>query len=202
MEPVYMILGHACGMASSMAIAEKIPVQAVSIERLTSKLLDQQSVLDPAKVPGAARAAGTSTLDPVKLGGIVVDDSRATRTGDWLSSSTIGPFVGEGYLHDGGKADGKARIRFTPKLPGAGKYEVRLYSTPNPNRATNTLVAIHSVDGDRTTRVDQRRPTQDGAPIVLGVFSFAEGEGGWVELRNEGVDGHVIADAVQFLPVK
>ena len=200
MEPVYMILGHACGVAASMAILEKVPVQAVAIERLTSKLLEQGSVLDPSKVPAAARS-GVGTIDPAKLGGIVVDDEKATRTGEWLNSATIGPFVGEGYSHDGGKADGKARLRFTPKLPGAGKYEVRLYSTPNPNRATNALVAVHSLDGDRSIRVDERRPTRDGAPIVVGVFSFDEGEGGWVELRNEGVDGHVIADAVQFLPV-
>ena len=200
MEPVYMVLGHACGVAASMAILEKVPVQAVAIERLTSKLLEQESVLDPSKVPAAARS-GVGTIDPAKLGGIVVDDAKATRAGEWLNSATVGPFVGEGYSHDGGKADGKARLRFTPKLPGAGKYEVRLYSTPNPNRATNALVAVHSLDGDRSIRVDERRPTRDGAPIVVGVFSFDEGEGGWVELRNEGVDGHVIADAVQFLPV-
>ena len=200
MEPVYMILGHACGVAASMAVVEKIPVQAVAVGRLTAKLFEQQSVLDPTKLPAPARV-GSGTLDPAKLGGIVVDDVGTTRTGDWRESSSVGPFVGEGYSHDGGKADGMARIRFTPKLPSAGRYEVRLYSTPNPNRATNTLVAVHSVEGDRSTRVDQRRPTKDGAPIVVGIFSFSEGEGGWVELRNEGVDGHVIADAVQFLPV-
>ena len=201
MEPVYMILGQACGVAASLAIAERIAVQAVSVDRLTSKLLEQQSVLDPARVPGAVKAAGLGTLDPAKLGGIIVDDARATRTGDWAESATIGPFVGEGYSHDGGKADGRARIRFTPKVPKAGKYEVRVYSTPNGNRATNTLVVVHSVDGERSVRVDQRRPTKEGAPIVVGVFSFDEGDGGWVELRNEGTDGHVIADAVQFLPV-
>jgi hypothetical protein len=60
---------------------------------------------------------------------------------------------------------------------------------------------VHFLNGDRTIRVDQRRPTKDGAPIVLGSFAFAEGDGGWVEIRNDGADGHVIADAVQFLPV-
>ena len=132
---------------------------------------------------------------------LVVDDSMATRTGDWQPSSAMGPYVGEGYLHDGGKHDGKASVRFVPKLPRAGNYEVRLFSTPNPNRATNTLVAIHSVNGDRIVRVDQRRPTQDGGPIVLGSYRFVEGNQGWVEIRNDGADGHVIADAVQFVPV-
>ena len=200
MEPVYMILGHACGVAAALAINEKVLVQAVPIERLTSKLAEQASVLDPGTIASSASPGGKG-LDPTKLAGVVVDDSKATRTGDWSESSTVGPFVGAGYLHDGGKADGLARIRYTPKVPKAGRYEVRLYSTPNPNRATNAAVAIHSADGERTIRVDQRRPLKDGAPVVLGVFTFETGSAGWVEIGDEGVDGHVIADAFQFVPV-
>jgi hypothetical protein len=48
-------------------------------------------------------------------------------------------------------------------------------------------------------RVNQRRPLKGGEGFPLGTFRFA-GEGGWVEVRNDGSDGHVIADAVQFLP--
>ena len=35
--------------------------------------------------------------------------------------------------------------------------------------------------------------------VKLGVFSFAAGEKGHVEIRNDGTDGHVVADAVQFV---
>jgi hypothetical protein len=199
MEPVYMILGHASGVAASLAIREKLPVQNVPIDRLVLTLANQGTVLRPDQVPGASRA-GANTLDPAKLAGVVVDDSKAEKVGDWTGSAAMGPFVGEGYVHDGGKSDGKARIRFTPKLPKAGKYDVRLYSSPNPNRATNALVAIHSHDGDKTIRVNQRQ-TRDGAPIALGSYSFDAGTSGWVEIRNDGADGHVIADAVQFVPV-
>jgi FAD dependent oxidoreductase len=200
MEPVYMILGHASGVAASLAIDEKVPVQAIETERLTAKLLEQGSVLDAGKFPSSTKAAG---LDPARMEGVVVDDSKATKRGEWLPSSSIGPFVGEGYLHDGGKADGLASIRFTPKLPRAGKYLVKIYSTPNPNRATNTTVVVHLGDlvPEQLERVNQRQPTKDGGPIVLGVFSFEAGESGWVTLWNNGVDGHVIADAVQFVPV-
>jgi hypothetical protein len=38
--------------------------------------------------------------------------------------------------------------------------------------------------------------------VLLGVYSFAAGEAGWVEIRNDGADGHVIADAVQLLPAR
>jgi hypothetical protein len=198
MEPVYMILGHASGVAAAMAIEGQLPVQAVSIERLTSKLAEQGSILSPIGLAGS-RARG---IDPTKLPGVVVDDAQATRVGDWSASSVTTPFVGEGYLHDGGKADGSARARFTPKLPEAGRYEIRFFFPPASNRATNAPVLVHSMDGERTIRVDQRRPLKDGAPVVLGVFSFEAGSAGWVEIGDEGVDGHVIADAVQFVPVR
>jgi hypothetical protein len=198
MEPVYMILGHASGVAAALAIDAKVPVQAVSIERLASKLADQRSILSPMGLAGA----GARGIDRTKLLGVVVDDAQATRVGDWSASASTTPFVGEGYLHDGGKADGSARARFTPRLPEAGRYEVRLHFPPASNRATNAPVLVHSKDGDRTIRVDQRRPLKDGAPVVLGVFPFEAGAEGWVEVGDQGVDGHVIADAVQFVPVR
>jgi len=201
MEPVYMILGHASGVAAALAVDEKVPVQAIPIERLVAKLAGQGAVLSPENLPGPAGAGGLG-LDPAKLAGVVVDDEQASKVGDWLSSAAVGPFIGQGYRHDGGKANGSGRIRFTPKLPAAGRYEVRLYSTPNPNRATNTPVAVCSVEGERVVRINQRKPVKEGAPIVLGVFEFGAGEGGWVEVRNDGADGHVIADAVQFVPVE
>ena len=37
---------------------------------------------------------------------------------------------------------------------------------------------------------------------VLEAVDCAAGDGGWVEVRNDGTNGHVIADAVQFVPVK
>lgn len=197
MEPVYMILGQACGVAASLAIDEKVAVQAVPAERLAARLKEQGAVLSPDGLGGSAKAGG---LDPAKLGGVVVDDDRATKTGEWVSSSALGPFVGEGYVHDGGRRDGSARIRFSPRLAKSGRYEVRLYSTPNPNRATNTPVVVHSAGEERTVRVDQRKGGAGGGPIVVGVFAFEAGDAAWVEIRNEGTDGHAIADAIQFLP--
>ena len=200
MEPVYMILGHGCGVAAALADRGKTTVHEVPVEKLSLLLAEQGSILRPDQVPSPVKAAANA-IDPAKLAGIVVDDPAATKSGDWQHSSAVGPFVGEGYLHDGGKKDGSARIRFTPKLPKSGEYEIRLYSTPNPNRATNALVQIHALGNDHTVRVDQRRPIRGGAAIVLGPYSFSVGEAGWVELRNDGADGHVIADAVAFVPV-
>ena len=38
--------------------------------------------------------------------------------------------------------------------------------------------------------------------VLYGSFEFSAGQAGWVEIGNAGTDGHVIVDAVQWLPVK
>jgi hypothetical protein len=34
--------------------------------------------------------------------------------------------------------------------------------------------------------------------VLLGTFEFAVGTSGFVRIRTDGTDGHVIADAVRF----
>jgi hypothetical protein len=199
MEPVYMILGHACGVAAALACDRDGVVQHVPTERLQAKLKSQKSVLDPDAVPSAARGGAP---DVSKLAGVVVDDEAAEKTGDWKHSTSAGPFVGAGYLHDGNADKGRMRVRFAPKLPAAGRYELFLIYSPNPNRATNVPVVVHAADGERTVTVNQRLPLKDGKPLRLGVFAFAADGSAWVEIRNDGTDGYVIADAVQFVPAK
>jgi hypothetical protein len=47
--------------------------------------------------------------------------------------------------------------------------------------------------------INQRRPPPiDGAFVSVGEYEF--GERGVVEISNAGTDGHVIVDAVQFVP--
>lgn len=176
-------------------------IQKVSIEKLQAKLKAQKAVLSPDELPKSA--AADQRLDASKLAGIIVDDEQATKTGDWATgwvrSTSVGPFVGEGYLHDNNQNKGKMRIRFTPKLPQPGKYEVRIVYSPHANRATNVPVIISSSSGEKKVTVNQRQVLPGGRPVALGVFEFEAGEKGWVEVRNDGTDGIVIADAVQFL---
>ncbi len=199
MEPVYMILGQACGVAAVLAVDDRVPVQKVSTDRLARRLLAQKAILSPDVVPAAKVPF---RLDPARMAGIVVDDRQAQLTGDWKRSSAVGPFVGTGYLHDGDADKGKLRARFTPKLPHAGRYEVRLWYAPASNRASNALVVVHGKDGEKSFRLDQRQVFPASRGVLLGTFAFTAGSAGWVEVRNDGTKGHVIADAVQFLAVK
>lgn len=193
MEPVYMILGQASGVAAALAVDGQTSVQGVEVQKLVEKLKAQKAVLSPEGL-GKKFAPGQA-IDPGKLKGIVVDDKQAIKTGHWVHSASVGPFVGEGYLHDNNENQGKAKVRFVPNIAKAGKYEIRLFYTANPNRATNTLVVIHTAAGEKELRINQKKAPKDGA-VSLGVYQLMAGNSGWVEIRNDQADGYVIADAI------
>jgi hypothetical protein len=194
MEPVYMILGQASGVAAVLAVDGKSAVQDVVVSRLQDKLRTQKAVLSPLGLERKVRGIAPETLP-----GVVVDDAQAVKKGRWLPSTAIEPFVGTGYLHDNHAGQGEASIRFVPYLPREGRYEVRLFYPGHANRATNALVIVHAAGGEKALRINQKQRPMGGA-VILGVFHFKAGQNGWVEIRDDGADGFVVADAVQFLP--
>ena len=145
--------------------------------------------------------AGAKGIDAKKLAGIVVDDEAAKQTGSWGHSASTGIYVGSGYLHDNNENKGKKSVRFAPKFEKAGKYEVFFHFSTASNRATNVPVVVKSADGEKTVKVDQKKSFGEKGQS-LGTFTFEAGESGHVEIRTEGTDGHVIADAVRFVLAK
>jgi hypothetical protein len=197
MEPVYMILGQASGLAATLAIDDNVSVQEVPIAKLQAKLKAQKAVLSPEGIASKA-SASVNRFDPSKLGGIVIDDEQAEKTGAWTHSTSAGPFVAAGYLHDNNEEQGKRKVRFTPKLSKAGTYDVRLFYATHSNRASNALVIVRHKGGDSAVRVNQRQ-AQPVKGLRLGLFDFEAGGEGWVEVRNDDANGYVIADAVQWV---
>ncbi|MFO0880955.1 MAG: DUF1553 domain-containing protein [Gemmataceae bacterium] len=149
--------------------------------------------------PGKPR--GVVTL--ASLPGIVVDDTKARKVGTWKESRYSGQYVGDGYVHDENADKGERTITFQPAIPKTGKYEVRLAYVPGSNRAPKVPVTIFSADGEKTVSIDQRRaPDIDGHFVSLGQHTFEKSGQGFVLIANEGTTGHVIADAVVFIPVE
>jgi hypothetical protein len=158
----------------------------------------------------AALEAAIKTLSGTRRGvaaakdlpGIVVDDRDAKRVGQWQLSQFNGSYIGDGYLHDLNQEKGLKTLTFLPQLAQAGLYEVRLAYTPASNRATNAPVTVVSADGEKLVRINERvEPPLEGRFVSLGEFHFEVNGQGFVIVANEATDGHVIADAVQFLPV-
>ena len=199
MEPVFMVLGQSAATAAGLAIERGTTVQDVDYGALKERLLASGQMLDFVAAPSAGGGQG---LDKSKLAGIVVDDGEAVLKGFDQTGHVSGNYVGEVYRHDGNAEKGAMSARFTPALPAASKYRVAVSYSVNGNRATNVPVTIHHAGGETKVLVNQKlKPKGDGPFHVVGTFEFAAGKDGWVEISNAGTDGHVIVDAVQWLPV-
>ncbi len=193
MEPVFMILGQSAATAAAMAIDDEVNVQDVNYERLRERLLEDGQVL--------TTEHDASMIRPADLPGIVVDHRRAETTGRWSTSSVVSGYVGSSYLQDLGEGQGEKSVRYEAELPEAGRYEVRISYTAHGNRATNAPVTIYHADGSEQVLINQREdPPIDGSFISLGEFEF--GETAAVVIANDDADGHVIADAVQWIALE
>ncbi|HYE99331.1 MAG TPA: FAD-dependent oxidoreductase, partial [Planctomycetota bacterium] len=194
MEPVFMILGQSAATAAAFAIDDAVEVQKVPYEKLRARLLADKQVLEHAAPPKPA--SGSSRPVP----GIVVDDAQAVLKGEWTISTSAGPWVGEGYRHDGDAGKGDKSARFEARLPQAGRYEVRLAFTALGNRAAAVPVTVRHADGTTTVSVNQQaKPNIDGLFVSLGTWRFEAGPAA-VEVLTAGTRGHVILDAVTFVP--
>ncbi|MAT16834.1 MAG: FAD-dependent oxidoreductase [Planctomyces sp.] len=196
MEPVFMVLGQSAATAACQAIDQRVDIQDVDVEQLQAKLCEDKQVL---VWTGAIKKPPISLTD---LEGIVLDETDAVRKGAWRFSKGSPVFVGGYYAHDFDNGKGEKSVTWTPKFEKAGEYVVRLYFPPQGNRASNVPVTIEYEGGKKVIIVDQRATPQERPFTTLGAFRFAAGESGSITISNEGTDGYVIADAVQFILIK
>src|SRR6185436_4798880 len=96
---------------------------------------DSSAVAEVAATPGKPVAVAD-------LPGIVVDDSKAKRIGEWKHSQYSKSYVGDGYLHDENAGKVEKTLTFVPEIRRAGKYEVRLAYVSSKNRADSVPVTV------------------------------------------------------------
>jgi hypothetical protein len=128
----------------------------------------------------------------------VVDDDQAKLTGNWTKGEGLKGFIGGHYRYANKGALAAARFEFT--VPKAGQYEVRFAYQPHENRADAAPVSVTHADGEKALKINLRaQPPVKPTFVSLGVFRFEPGKAGAVEIRNDGVNGNIHADAVQVL---
>lgn len=184
MEPVFMILAQSAAIAADLAIRDDIAVQEVPYPQLRPILL----------------AAGQALGDPVFNPPVTVvdnaDAAQVTLTGDWTSATATAGFIGGDYLHDANTGQGTKEVVFAPPASVTGAQRVYLRWTSNRNRASNATIRIVDEKGATAIQVDQR--SNGGKWNLLGSFNGVKS----VAITTSGADGHVIADAVGFAPVR
>lgn len=142
----------------------------------------------------ASELAGTKG----KIVGILLDDEAASYEGEWLArGSKIGFLVGRGYHTT--NMDGKAT--FKPEIPTEGRYEVRLLYMASANRSNKVQIKIRHAKGESVVEQDQQKECiEEAIPRSLGVFEFAKGKAGSVQVLAKAKQGYVVVDGLQLVP--
>jgi hypothetical protein len=171
------------------------------------KVAALKTALEVAKKTAGKKAVAAIERGPARpiaassLRGVVVDDGEAKIVGAWKPSTNVKSYIGSGYLTDDAEGKGAKTLTFVPKLAKAGRYEVRLAYTTGTTRSKSVPVHVLHADGEAELTVNQaEEPPIEGRFVSLGTFRFEKDGAGYVLISNEGTTGHVIADAVQFLP--
>ncbi len=196
MEPVFMILGQSAATAACMALDARCAVQELSYEALAKQLKVDGQILEYARPVARNSDKG---IPEKSVDGIYCSEENAKLEGNWEHGWTMGPFVGDGYLHDDGTGCGTKKAVYLLNVPKSGLYEVRLVYAPHDNRSENVPVEIHAADGVKTVSVNQKKSAS--APFqTLGMFRFEAGENAAkIVVSNRGTRGHVLLDGVQLL---
>ena len=187
-------------------VDNELPASPEEERALQAHAAELAALQDRIKLAKAATAqsepARKGPIAPASLPGIVLDETKGKIVGEWTHSTFSKNYVGDGYLHDANSGKGTKTITFVPDIPKEGRYEVRFAWVPSSNRASNTPVEILHADGEATLRVNQREEPPIGERFIsLGQYRFTPGGQWFVLISNEGTDGHVIVDAVQFIPL-
>ncbi len=171
-------------------------IHNVSVAKVESEIKALKSKLDPQSQTAFPKVVAASSL-----AGIVVDDDEVEMVGAWTHSVFFKHYVGKGYIHDANKGKGGKTLTFIPKVTD-GEYEVRFAYSHGKGRASNVPVEIFSAAGKKLVVVDMRKePPLNRRFVSLGTYRFGANEQSRVMISNEGTDGVVTADALQFLPV-
>jgi hypothetical protein len=174
--------------------------QAAVFEQLSADVKQLTQKIAALKKKKGGDVDPNKSIDIATLEGVVIDDVDAKLIGDWVNGTGVSGFVSGGYLHDGNNAKGEKSATFEPKSLPPGQYRIRMSYTPAPNRASNAKIVVFSADGEQAHRVNQQEAPEEGIWITLGTYRFEKDGQAFVIVSNNDSDGHVVIDAIQFLP--
>ncbi len=193
MEPQFMTLGHASGVAAALAGKQQVAVQKVDIAALQKKLLAQRQVLSLEENPNGIFHQNNA---------VVVDDDMhrfVERTGTWRHSEDpqLERHAFSFLLAPKGE---NSSIMYRPYLPVSGNYKVYGWWPNRSDFASNASIEIYHTKGRQRLAVNQR--DEGGRWMPLGIFTFEKGSKGYIVVDNKEADGMIAADAFRFELVK
>ena len=199
MEPVFMILAQSAATAAVISIEDQVSVQDVSYEKLKTKLLNDGQILELDKPNRLAFGKG---VDPSSFSGLVVDGDELSFEGDWVKSTSLRPFIGSSYYHDGNGGKGMRSACFPFQAPKDGLHEILVSYVASINRAGSVRYEMRDEKGLSKVVVDQRKKAStNDLWHSLGSFVFVKGKKYDLKVFNEDTEGYVIVDAAHIIPL-
>ena len=139
-------------------------------------------------------------IAPDKLSGLVIDDTQAELVGEWLTSTSIGPYLGKSYIHDQANGKGKKSVKFTFRVKQPGEYHLLIAYSSTGNRAAEVPITVTSGDQSGTTFLNQKkRPELATGFTPVGAFVLAADSDTTVLIETKGTTDHVIVDGIRLL---
>jgi hypothetical protein len=161
--------------------------------------INDQFTIPKDALPEAPSHGPFTGIDPSTLPGIVIDDAKAKKTGNWTGGTGLKGYVGYGYIYAGSGAP--ATVTFEPIIDKAGDYEFRIAYQPHENRSNAVPVTVKVDDLVEQLKVNMQIPPPGGDTFFsIGTYHVAKDELISVTISNKDVIGNVHADALQILP--
>lgn len=177
MEPVFMSLGQAAGIASAMAIDQQLPVQDVDITKLR-RILNQNPYLD-GSIPEIL--VDDTDIDKVKQSSFW-----AKRIAGNYKTSYVSPWMYEE----------NAFFSFLPIIKNTASYKIYFYCTVLSDGELPDLMALDINTGTEEKRVFITPKKYKGDWVCLGEFLFEEGAEASVTVKQKESVGPLFADAI------
>jgi hypothetical protein len=139
-------------------------------------------------------------LAPEKLSGIVIDDAQAELVGEWQSSTSIRPYLGESYIHDMAAGKGEKSVKFTFRVKQPGEYQLLVAYSTTGNREIKVPITVTSGDQTGTAFLNQRkRPELATGFTPVGAFVLAADSDTTVLIETKGTKDYVIVYGIRLL---
>lgn len=191
MEPVFMTVGEAAGVAAAMAIDGAIPVQTIDVAELQAKLEATGGILH---YPGGNRF-------PLKheLNGILLDNRDAELTGHWYFNEVGNPMVDGNLASAICNENNQVTASLKATIPAAGRYTVNaiICRAPYWNDPMPIELRINGVKhGEYTVKLDDL----DMMFEKLDTIDLQEGDEVEFFITSGGDERVCVVDCFQLLP--
>lgn len=186
MEPVFMSLGQAAGLAAGMAAKSGSNVQDIDVPALR-RTLENDPYLDGR--PADAHAHWSRQPDQVE------------REGDWAVSAETAWASNEKFLRCE-KPGPRQRLRFHPKVAQAGIYDVTFYNpvTTLLLQPGKVAVKIRYAGGEKMASFNPAlHASSNWRTFTLGQYPFEPGKDAEVELIADGLEIPVQAMMISLI---